>query len=107
MSTDYRFTREVSRKELEKAIEELKLSMPSDVENGPTKFLVTDGNSYVWAYCREDGSNCIFSRYGDNYDAQQDILEPISEKLKTRLLSEHDLEYFTDEERDSSDGEDL
>lgn len=63
-----------------------------------TKFLLTDGECYLWAYCNEDGTDVDFCRYGANYAAAENILAPIAEELRTGYLSEHDDGFFEDDE---------
>lgn len=61
-------------------------------------FCITNGNVYVWCYPHtyETKEYVSFTRYGGNYDAEQEILQPIAEHLKTALISEHDREDYAE-----------
>jgi hypothetical protein len=103
MSTCYKFTEPFTRKQVEKAVKTLGFTMPPHEHNSATQFLVTDGNSYVWADCAEDGSDCQFTRYGGNYAAEEDILEPIATELDTVLMNEHEDGFFEDNLEDEEE----
>lgn len=100
MSTNYRFSGSFTRKQVTEAINRLNLQLPKHKQNSNVQFLVSSGECYVWAYCAKDGSDVEFTRYGDNYSAESDILEPIAAELGTGLISGHDKEYFEEEDEE-------
>ena len=103
MSTCYRFTDSFTKTQVLKAAKKHGITESKTKDSSTTQFCLTDGESYLWAYCDEQGNNVDFCRYGANYGAEDAILAPISEELQTDYLSEHDDEYWEDVEDDEEE----
>ena len=109
MSTNYVTCRhgEFGRADVEEAMQMHDFTISKIDEDNPNNFCITNGSSYVWCYCHtyEGVEYVTFTRYGGNYSAEEDILQPICNYLDTQLFSEHDPEYneimgYNDEEED-------
>ena len=99
MSTSYRFIETVKTEALLKAAEKLGFTVGKKDEDS---FCLTNGESYLWFYHANEEITGM-ERFGANYCAHQDILDPLARKLKTTVLSEHDDGFFEDEEDDDED----
>ena len=100
MSTCYRFTEAFSKEQVVNAVKKLGLMLPDLGDCDETQFFIATGDCGVWAYHNKDGSNVSFCRYGANYNAEDYILEPLAIELQTELISEHDEEYFEEDEEE-------
>ena len=62
---------------------------------------LTDGNSYLWTYSVE-GGRAFFARHHSRYGAPGRILSAVAEAFDTKIVSEHEPEYWgkTQEEWD-------
>lgn len=107
MSTSYRLNKNVSVDRLLRAVSkaELKVHTPNKQEVKPNEICITCGDNYIWFYVNEDKTVSEVCRYGNNYDAEQTVLEPICEQLKIGYLSEYDEGYFDDEDMGEEDYE--
>jgi len=95
MSTNYRLMVEVEVKEFKKSVANCPgLSIHKEE---PENICVTDGTSYLH-FSVNGGMVYGCDRYGNNYNAQEDILDPITDDLDVAYLSEHDEGYFEDED---------
>jgi len=101
MSTGYRFDESVSVESFLAAVKKtgLEVHTPSDKDEvSEDKICITCGEYYLWFYINSDGLISDNCRYGGNYDAQETILDVLSEELDIGYLSEHDEGYFDDED---------
>lgn len=100
MSTYYRFVENISKDKFFNAIEESGCEVHICQHSTDTQICVTDsGNScYLWFYVNRDNTVSDSARYGNNFDAETTILNPIAEVLKVKFLSEYDSGYYSNEE---------
>ena len=105
MSTCYRTTKVVKFSELKKRAKKMGLEIHLEKKGDKDSFALTDGDTYLWCYKEPDGG-VDFCRYGNNYNAT-DFLDLIAEEFNTDILSEHDDEYFVDEDEDGEGLEDI
>jgi hypothetical protein len=103
MSTSYRLNKSVSVKKFLSAIKKagLEVHTPSNKEDvSESSICVTCGEFYLWFYINDDNTVSECCRYGSNYDAQETVLDVLSDQLGIDYLSEHDDGYFDDEDFD-------
>ena len=108
MSTDYIFNKDISKKKVLSAMKKLGLEDAKADNSSKTSFCITNGECYLWCYTADDGSWVNFTRYGGNYDAEDEILVPLADELQVDFYSEYDDEYaelmgFDEEEEESGD----
>jgi len=96
MSTDYRLSKVVSMKRFKAAVEDCGF----DVHRVEGESLcITDGTCYLWFYTyttkvRKHVKVHSATRFGGNYDAPENILEPITCELGISHCSEYDDDYW-------------
>ena len=80
MSTSYRFDESIPKGVFLVAVENagLKVHTPKEGNADKDALCITDGEVYLWFYVHGgEVSECC--RYGGNYDAVENILDPLSE----------------------------
>ena len=92
MSTDYVLLKDRAPSTVKRAMKKIGLQIAKEDKNS---FCITDGDVYLWCYTGEHKGKkwCNFTRYGGNYAAEEQILEPLCEELDVGFLSEYDDEY--------------
>lgn len=96
MSTDYRMDLNPTKKQFLAAAKKVGVKEHITPETTKDSFCITDGDSYIWCYIYK-GKVTSMARFGGNYDGE-DFLRAIAEELHTELLSEHDEDYYEDED---------
>ena len=95
MATNYRPSEEISFNKLRKEVEDIGLSIEDNDETTKDNFCITDGESYLW--CNRVGKDDVeFCKFGANYVT--DILEQIGAHFSIDIISEHDEEFWGDED---------
>ena len=66
-----------------------------------SKFISPDEDGGgCWFYLNDEGVITGFTRFGGNYEAADFIQSAIEYQFKVRVPSEHDDDYYTEEERE-------
>lgn len=95
MSTNYRFVKDISLKEVTNRIESIGLFISPKTSGAVLNSIcITDGTNYLWCYGYD--TDVEFIRYGAN--DVSDMLELLADTFNTKIISEHDDGFFEDEE---------
>lgn len=89
MSTDYRFKKTVSRKQLIAAAKKCGFHI---CNISIDEFCITDSISYVWCYTHKHKNRHVVSeltRYGVQHNAEY-IVNALSDALNSKIISEDD-----------------
>jgi hypothetical protein len=101
MSTNYRLsdeTKGVAKDALLAALAPLGVSEGTANDPSPDCFLLTDGESELWAYPEDDGKVTSFTVYGQASNDVSGIISSLEEALDDEILSEHDEGFYEDED---------
>ena len=99
MSTDYRIHgRDIKLDELLSSTQLVEIVTKDTTKT--SKFITPDEDGGgCWFCLNDDGVITGFTRFGGNYEAADFIQSAIEYQFKVRVPSEHDDDYWTDEDR--------
>ena len=98
MSTSYRMDISLTKDELLEIMKEINVEEWHTENTSKDSFCISDGENYLWCYADPRGKVSAFCRYGSN-DIES-FLEHLANQLGTGFYSEHDEEFWGDEDEE-------